>query len=270
MATLTAILMLLGAYPLWRAWEAAQPTSLAHAVYWAVLAWSAWCAMLLSVALYPVAGLTVVRYLAVALTACGVVAVLGARRPHVGAWNFVVLGLLAVLLLPLAQGLGEPRLSLANILFLVGLLGLGVLNYLPTNLGLAALLLGVGAGVEWWDLATEGKSELAAQALPLGRLQVAMAPLVGWIALTTRSPASSEFDRLWRDFRDRHGLLWAQRVREQFNASANHAGWPVVLRWSGVRLQRGAALPEPEVQEAIVATLRALLKRFDPEPATPA
>jgi hypothetical protein len=39
------------------------------------------------------------RYLALCLTGCVGVAVLGARRPGVGAWDFVLLGLLAVLLL---------------------------------------------------------------------------------------------------------------------------------------------------------------------------
>src|SRR5262245_42060056 len=106
MQTLAWVFILLGAYPLWRAWQAAQPTSMAHALHWAVVTWSAWTALLLTDDLYPMAGRDTVRYLALSLTACCVVAVLGARRPNVAAWNFVVAGLLAVLLLPVAQGLG--------------------------------------------------------------------------------------------------------------------------------------------------------------------
>ena len=49
-------------------------------------------------------------------------AVLGARRPGVTAWNFVVAGLLAVLLRPLFEGLGELRLGPAHLLFLGGAL----------------------------------------------------------------------------------------------------------------------------------------------------
>jgi hypothetical protein len=66
------------------------------------------------------------------------------------------------------------------------------------------------------------------------------------------------------DFRDRFGLVWAQRVREQFNRAAANAGWPVRLYWQGLHLSAGAPLPEPAVQAEVVAALRALLKRFGP------
>jgi hypothetical protein len=125
-------------------------------------------------------------------------------------------------------------------------------------------LLGVGAGVELWDLTMDGQSELAQQALPIGRVLVALAPITALIQMATRTPPSAEFDRLWLDFRDAYGLVWGQRVREQFNAAATNTGWPVVLRWGGIRLKPGASLPDSAVQEEIVATLQALLKRFGP------
>jgi hypothetical protein len=75
----------------------------------------------------------------------------------------------------------------------------------------------------------------------------------------------AEFDALWLDFRNRYGLIWSQRVREQFNQAAMNAGWPVQLYWQGlVRL----STPEPldaEMQTEIVNALRALLKRFGVE-----
>jgi hypothetical protein len=87
--------------------------------------------------------------------------------------------------------------------------------------------------------------------------------------MRTRRPPRAEFDRLWSDFRDRFGLVWGQRVREQFNRSAANADWPVYLYWQGLRLTSGAALPNEETQTAMVATLRALLKRFGPEENEP-
>ena len=53
---------------------------------------------------------TAAGYVALALTGCVAVAVLGARRPGAAAWNLVVGGLLVVLLLPLAEGalIGTP------------------------------------------------------------------------------------------------------------------------------------------------------------------
>src|SRR4051794_13551094 len=83
--------------PLGRAWWANRTTALAHALGWAIAAWCAWLAAV-TVETAPS------QYLALVLTACAGIAVLGARRPGVGAWNGVIAGLLAVLLLPLAQG----------------------------------------------------------------------------------------------------------------------------------------------------------------------
>src|SRR5437868_1505128 len=88
------ILHLSGAAPLWAAARANRGTSLAYAVGWAWLAWMAW-----GLALF--AGGPAAGHLALGLTGCAGVAVLGARRPGAGAWNFVVVGLLAVVLLPL-------------------------------------------------------------------------------------------------------------------------------------------------------------------------
>ena len=95
-------------YPLWRAWRANRGTALAHAVGWAVAAWAAWLAAFL----FGGDG-ALGRYVALSLTGCAGVAVLGARRPHVGAWNFVVASLLAVLLLPVAQGFRHAATSRA-------------------------------------------------------------------------------------------------------------------------------------------------------------
>jgi hypothetical protein len=72
----------------------------------------------------------------------------------------------------------------------------------------------------------------------------------------------SEFDQVWLDFRDRYGLVWAQRLREQFNASAAHSDWPVVLRWTGLRFTPGTRPPDRQELEAMLDNLRALMKRF--------
>ena len=63
-------------------------------------------------------------YLALCFTGCVGVAVLGARRPHVGAWHFVVLGLLGVMALPLVENM-VIRVHSFNIerkVFLAGIL----------------------------------------------------------------------------------------------------------------------------------------------------
>jgi hypothetical protein len=257
------LFFLTGAYPVWRAWQANRRTSLFHAVQWAVAAWVAWGAMiLLAVAAEDAGDTWTAGYLALCLTGCGNVAVLGARRPGVGAWNFVLVGLLAVMLLPVVEGLLAQAASLdtLRVVFLAGTLVIGVLNYLPTRLAAAAILLGLGSVGELLHL--------------MGQIEwnpvfswwlVGLVPWVAFVSWRWRAVPRSEFDALWLDFRDRFGLLWGQRIREQFNRSASHAGWPVMLRWQGLRLLPRSTLPEPDVQGAMVATLRAMLKRFEKE-----
>jgi hypothetical protein len=271
MRLLHGLLFLASAYPLWLAWRANRRTTLLQAVNWVVAAWVAWLG---AVALCgPEAGPArrdTVRYLALCVTGCAGVAVLGARRPGVGAWNFVLLGLLAVMLLPLVQSmlLESQALDTVRLLFLGATLGVGVVNYLPTRLAVAALLVGAGCG---WEILALARAPAGLSTVPLepGWLCLALAP---WAALlgTWSAPAPrSEFDRIWLDFRNRFGLVWGQRLRDQFNNAAANAGWTVTLSWQGLLRLAGGAAQEPEELDAIVATLRALLKRFGPEEEPP-
>jgi hypothetical protein len=262
MPTLYAILLLAGLWPLVKAWRANRTTSLFHAIHWGLAAWLAWCWALL-VGEPDWAGLEPARYIALSLTACAGVAVLGARRPQVVAWNFVVVGLLAVMLLPLAEGLvlGTDPIDPLRIFFVSATLGVGVLNYLPTRYAPAAFLLGLaGAGELLALFAPErlpGRGEL-----PFIHLLLLAVPWVGWACRRGPRSARSEFDTLWLDFRDRLGLLWGQRVREQFNAAAANAGWPVRLYWQGLLRHGRGEVIAPDAQEQITQTLRAVLRRF--------
>jgi hypothetical protein len=266
METFSGVLFLSGAYPLWRAWRANRHTSLLQAVNWAVVAWAAWGLVLLAVPLRQAPAGGPISYLALCLTGCAGVAVLGARRPGVGAWNFVVVALLAVMLLPLAESMVVGRsLQTGSRLVLLGCtLAVGVINYLPTRLGPAALFLAAGCAAEALTLATSDTRDGKLMVLT-GRVLIALAPWVAFTAMRLRPPPVSEFDRLWLDFRDRFGLFWGQRVREQFNHSAAHAGWPLYLRWRSLKWTAGPSLPEAATQEAPVAVFRALLKRFGSE-----
>jgi hypothetical protein len=269
MAMVSWLIMMTGALPLRWAWRANRQTSLVHAVNWTIGAWAVWCWAQGSAAWSSGETGYLARYLAVSLTACAGVAVLGAQRPRVGPWNFVLLSLLAVLLLPIAEShlLGRPpRLGVPRILFLAATLAVIVLNYLPTRLAPAALLLAAAGAGELLSLVTP---ELGASSpvglLPVSRLLLAFVPWVAHAQFRLPRLNETEFDRLWKDFRDRFGLVWGQRVRDQFNRSAANAGWPVHLRWQGLRLIAGTARPDAAMQAAIVATLRALLRRFGRE-----
>jgi hypothetical protein len=264
MMLMLAGLIVIGLIPLYQGLRSVRRTTLVHSAYWALAAWLSWgLALLFGSPEEP--ALDVGRYCALCLTGCAGVAVLGARRPIAGAWNFVVLGLFAVMVLPLVETLflGTHPYDGLRIFFMGATVAVGMLNYLPTRLGpCAVLLLAACAG----ELALLYQPQWFAgqgEALWLHGLLLAT-PWVGWLCFLARSEPEAQFDRLWLSFRDRWGVFWAQRVREQFNQAARHAGWPVKLTWRGLvlALVPGDEPPTAEQQEEMVRTLRATLQRF--------
>jgi hypothetical protein len=240
MDSVWGLLLLSGFFPLYRAWRANARTTLRPALVWAGCAWAAWVvAGWVEGALWA--------YLALCLSGCAGVAVLGARRPGVTAWNFVVAGLLAVLLRPLLEGLGELKLGTAHLLFLGGALAVPVLNYLPTRLAPAALGCAIAWGIEIAWLSGADVPEVVRM---VGRGLLVAAPWLGLALLSWRAAPRNETEAVWLGFRDRFGGLWALRVREQFHRAAENAGPGGQLAWNG-------SAPEGSLE-----TLRALLKRF--------
>jgi hypothetical protein len=256
-----ALLTVAGLFPLARAWHANRATTLRHALGWAGVAWLAWAWALLG-GEADAAGLDPSRYVALCLTGCAGVAVLGARRPYVAAWNSVVLGLLGVMLLPLGESLllGTSPVDPLRLFFLSATLGVAILNYLPTRFGPAALLLALACAGEVVALFAPASLPRRGE-VPLFHVLVLLTPWVAWLAGGRLPAALSEFDRRWLAFRDRLGLLWSQRAREQFNQAAANAGWPVTLHWQGLRRDHAEAIPA-ERQEEMLQMLRAVLRRF--------
>jgi hypothetical protein len=241
---LWGLILLGGAWPLYRAWQSCRGWTVRHALAWAGLAWGAWC----------LAGWfdgPRIHYLALALTACAGVAVLGARRPVVNAWHLVVAGLLVLLLRALWEGMGEFRLDSLHTTILGTALAVALGNYLPTRQGPTAVLLGALCALDLARLSGSVEGDW-----PIGWLLLALVPWLG--LLLGRRGATTEFDALWLGFRDRFGFLWAQRLRDQFNRAAGNAGWPVSLGWGGLRRS------EPGLDEdKLLALLRSALRRFE-------
>jgi hypothetical protein len=268
MAAILTMLFLLGFIPLVKAWLSYRQTAMVHTLNWTLIAWAAWV-WLVSKPFDPENQHSAAwRYLALALTGCAMVAVLGARRPGAVAWNLVVLGLLAVELLPLAENLffgSRLHLEWFRILLLAAVFAVGLVNYLPTRLGPAAIWLMLVLTCELLDFPGQEKIEsLNARILFASRIGLALVPWCGFLLLTCNRSPRTEFDRVWRAFRDSFGLVWAQRVREQFNRSAHHAGWPVTLSWSGLRRSTGSGTNFFPNQLEMLENLLALLKRFGP------
>lgn len=264
MDLLAALLLLSGVCPLVQALRANRTTTLWQPLMWSLLAWLVWVAVAWLRLLRPGWEERLAVYGALCLTGCAGVAVLGARRPGASAWNFVVVGLLAVLLLPILNGMGELRLEAAQKMFLAGTLVVSFLNYVPTRLGPDALVAAAGCG---WEMMRLSGWISPTRSPWLGLFLLALIPWTAWTALAIRGQAATEFDRLWLAYRDRFGLVWGQRMREQFNRAAHHAGLPVQLRWSGLQATTAEPSPDPA---ALLALLRSVLKRFElPDDAEP-
>jgi hypothetical protein len=203
------------------------------------------------------------RFAAAASTFCPLVALLGAKRPQSGPWQYVVLSLWVVLSLPSVEWLlfgGLREIHPARLTFLGILVALGLL---------------CGLGTRFWPssvLYAAGQLGLLAPFLGLApRPASAPAPLLGfaaivlaWLLLAVPWPperkASAPLDRLWLDFRDALGTAWALRVAQRMNASAATYDWPVRLAWQGFVDSEGEHAAD--VPRAVEDSFRALLGRF--------
>jgi hypothetical protein len=239
------------AIPLAAATWANRRTSLLHTMVWTWFAWPLW-------------GITLAGadrrwdYAALCVTACAGIAVFGARRPGVAAWNFVSVGLLVVLLLPLAEGAAtdaEFHLGVFRIVFLIMLLGMIIMNYLPTWLALGGVLLLLACAWLISGFFREGDGPTR----PLVAFAFGLAPWVAWIGYWIGQLGRTDFDGRWLAFRDRYGVVWGQRLREQFHRRAAVAGWDAKLSWSGLRL--GPRINDDQ-RLAMDEALASLLKRF--------
>lgn len=263
--------------PWWGAWRGAGGTALRPAVTWAGLALlvalgsqiAAWFEPVESGR--PLAGHVV--YLSVLATLAALVSVLNARRPGGGAWAILMALLVVVFLIPWlegpglarkAQGLSRLRLDAPWSLFYGLVVLAGVTNYLPTRYGLAAVWLTIGLAVEYLGLT---RSELR---LSQGARLWSFFP---WALAVTAWTARGSVDRVgrgangleatWFWFRDHWGVVWALRIQERFNRTAETLRWPLRLGWYGVvPVPRGEENAVPPVPAAADATLGSLLRRF--------
>ena len=237
------ILILTGPYPLFVAWRANRTTSLRDAILWGAVAWLSWTCVGI------VGAERDALFVALCLTSCAGVAVLGARRPHVGAWNLVVVGLAFIMLLPLVERwmIGSQSLDLLRLAFLAATLAITAGNHVPTRFSFAALMLACGCGAGF----IAAVAELSAWT-PIVRAIVLAVPMVA--LLCRPRAATNSFDSDWLAFRDRFGWLWSQRIREQFQQAAKNAELPGLLTWHG---WAGESVPI-----AASDILRGLTKRF--------
>jgi hypothetical protein len=216
----------------------------------------------------------VLWYCVAVLLLCPPIFVLGARRPVARVWGwFVVLPLVLVFAGPAVvawtAGRGFPVLELelpVTIAYaLVTFMGAG--NYVGTRYTLAAVCYAVSL-----LLLAASVSEITPAWLPSDQACRGWATiLVGaafgeaWRTSRRRPALNSRFDRVWRDFRNWFGIVWARRVQVRVNEAAASQNWPVHLELHGFAARAGsekAALTTEQAAPQIEHTLRWLLRRF--------
>jgi hypothetical protein len=210
------------------------------------------------------------------------IAVLGARRPTFRAWTwFVLVPLVLVFVWPLVPAwrslLGSGAFNVEEpVVFgyaLVLLMGAGNylgLRYTPAAVlwmtGLLLVVLPLCPGAAGWCPAaglgrTWGMLCLAAAAWCADRLAV-------W-RNTHEATERARLDRVWCDFRDLFGIVWARRIQERFNDDARQKDLPVRLGMHGLEDASGKSPGEQAGQQSLAsaeASLRWLLQKFvDPE-----
>ncbi|AGA25914.1 hypothetical protein [Singulisphaera acidiphila] len=259
------------------AWRGARGTELRPAVAWAGLA------LLIGLISQGLAGLEPLNsgrpmaghlvYLTVLASFAALISVLNARRPGGGAWAILMALLVLVFLIPWlegpgwarkAQGLSRLRLDAPWSLFYVLVVIAGVTNYLPTRYGRAAAWLGLGFVCEYFALTrSEWKLNQGARLWSVVPWSLAVA---AWTAFWSQDRAGrprAGLDATWLWFRDHWGVVWALRLQERFNRTAESLGWPLRLAWDGIVPAIGST--DEAIQGVVPAadtTLKGLLRRF--------
>lgn len=181
-------------------------------------------------------------YFAASSMLCPWIAVLGAKRPGSRVWGwFILFPLLIVLMWPAmasasatlrGAALEMESPALAGFV-LVLLMGAG--NYLGTKFWLGSSLLAVSVLVvvvgtlSLFHFEFSNEQELRACAtMTLG---------ISFVRVRTSALRKREtdktFDTIWRDFRDWFGIVWARRIQDRINKTAESESWSCRLAYSG-------------------------------------
>lgn len=250
------------------AWRSLRRTTLAAPLFWLVVAVAA---QALCVGLHSndrTTNLYLAFSAAVLLTTPGL-AVLGAKRPQSTAWQLIVAAWVGVMLMPVGRGLmlqSEPDVPMLVRVLIVGVLAVGLFNYLPTSYRLATVPAAAAFAASFapW-LFGEGALP-SRQSAVWSLIGINAALLIALLIARRRPVAPPGIRRLWIDFRDAYGAAWALRVLERLNLTTNKPPTSCELRWSGQLdvpgdVDGSRVNREIEVERALKSLLRRFLSR---------
>ncbi len=267
-----SILTTLGLIAVWiillRARSTTNQTTLVAAWNWALISIAAWTAVWLVVKLNSKsinAGIAdQLWYAAAVLAPTPLLAVLGARRPRVNTWNFFVLvPYIVVFGVPaLHAWSGDGHISDLQVEppFVFGYLFVTVMgtgNYFGTKFTGAGLCLGIALLLLFAPYSSAVPESFPDKATSrewaTGLLAVGVV-WAYWKSCSKYVPAG-DYDRLWLDFRDRFGIVWAKRIMDRWNMAAQSGRWSVRLELHGLVPATRQPISSPSGTECSVNTL---------------
>lgn len=214
------------------------------------------------------------RFAAAVLMFCPVMSVLGARKPHDWLWQWIVLSLWGVLIMPAAEvAFIRPGRDLEvhdlRGWFLWVLLLIQLVNYPPIfRFGWAAWIATFCQGVLLADYLPMIQASPTSE-WRIGAIVVLAVAAVGVASQIHRKrrPAGSDFQlqRAWCEFRDLYGALWAMRLAQRINAAAAICEWPIRAGLGGFsNAETGEPLEElpQEFADPFRKNVRNLFRRF--------
>jgi hypothetical protein len=271
---IAAALWLAAACLAWALFGRVRGTTLSAPAAWAIGSALALAVVEAALALRPgwsgTFGAALAHYAAAAASFCPPIAVLGAKRPQDRGWQWIVLSLWIVLLVPAGQAWAahsgaELRLPFAWKFMLFALTIGGFLNYAFTRWTLTALIY-ASTQANLLIFGTVGNKNLNIAA-PAALILVAVWQLRSHRRGSTLDTGTSldQYTDRWLNFRDGWGSFWALRVKNRINETASLSNWPVRLEWGGFVASDSGPAPgiDGRLAAQIQQSMDSLLWRFE-------
>jgi hypothetical protein len=199
------------------------------------------------------------RLVSMALAVCPTMALLGAKRPQHGVWQFIVGSLALVLVMPavsatLVRPGTMPDVHALQRWFMPLLVVVGWMNFAATRHGPSATLVAIGQMLllrPFLPFASEitaaDFNDCVGAVLVAGGAALAALQSIGWpaVARSARARPGQRGDLAAPDpvaaiespflaLRETLGAAWTLRIAERFNSVAATRGWPCRLRFAGL------------------------------------
>jgi len=200
-----------------------------------------------------------IQFGAHALVFCPFMSLLGARRPQNKMWEFIVFSLWIILVLPALETVLLSPGQLADTQgirawFMLTLIGVSALNIILSRFWISGILIGISQFMlvnpnlpSWTHLSYS-------YAMEAGLSLAIVSFLVAFLQPRPDRSNIREEDRVWLDYRDMYGGMWALRIKERINQSAALYGWDLRLTWTGFVAADGSELPRelPDKTEKVL------------------